>query len=204
MTVNVLNDKVACPSLKWFYGLPEDRREKAIKASFMYRLAVDETFQWQKLQPYADHSEHIHIERHSDDVDKTIVEMVDALPDMLLDGYRIIALSGHFVAMKELGKMLGRHSPEETLVILREQQRQHKEIEVYLRDNPKRPTSPKTPDEVIKCHMLNCEFNLRAVWNSLEESCPDGVPSEVVKSWRLASRAKFISLEVNKAISREF
>ncbi len=44
MTVNVLNDKAACPSLKWFYGLPEDRREKAIKASFMHRLAVDEAF----------------------------------------------------------------------------------------------------------------------------------------------------------------
>jgi hypothetical protein len=209
MTVTIEDDM---PTAAWFAALPEDRKTKAIHGSYLWKLAHDEERLWGKLGPYADHSEGLRVFRNyrtnemrgstynGGPIDLTVAEMLDQVPDMLMDGFVLMASSALLHSHEMIAKVLRKYAPE----VIAELTEEYDRFEPYhcvdrqmkrMLAGRDRATAP-----------LRYEGDRGKLWALLRETreADPEAAAEIDRAWRLNARAEFLLREALKATAGDF
>jgi hypothetical protein len=195
LTINALdaleNDM---PTVAWFAALPEDRKAAAIQGSYLWKLTGDQERLWGKLGPHADHSEGLNVNRDYEGLDPTVTELLDRVPDMLMDGFILMASSVLMDSLEVMAQVCRRYAPE----ILVEVAKEYEQIEPYMRDGKRkgrlagrdRATAP-----------LQYEGDRAKLWDALKEVRANDpkAAAEIDRAWRMNARAEYLVRETLKA-----
>lgn len=212
LTINALdaleNDM---PTATWFAALPEDRKTKAIQGSYLWKLAHDDERLWGKLGPYADHSEDLWVVRNyrtdgmngstynGNPIDPTVAQMLDQVPDMLMDGFILTASGALLDSLEVTAKVLRKHAPE----VISELTKEHERPEAYVTDAV---TKRMTAGRDRATGALNAESNRAKLWDALKEVRANDpkAAAEIDRAWRMNARAEYLVRETLKATAGDY
>jgi hypothetical protein len=213
MTV-VTNDTTnpTMPSASWFAALEEDRKTRAIKGSYLWKLAHDQDKLWDTLGPYADRSEDLMIFRNyltegwkgstsdGQPTDTLIAEMLEQVPDTLIGPFILFALSTHLDSLGEIAKLGRKYAPEVTAEIAKE----HTQLGRYVSGDLQDRRTMAGRDQAIPA--AKHDGHLKRLWVALADArmADPKVAGEVDKAWRLNARAKYILGEVLRATAGDY
>ena len=222
----------ACTTMKWFAALDDERRSKAIKGTYLWKLTADEELMIKRLGSLAELGEHPNaskvFKKFEDQSflfgsgikpDPVIDAMVSKVPDIMLEAYLGLTAGYYLVALRELGATLLQYAPKGTIALITELESQHKSIKELLTDSGKTSRtstsrsgntfeqvhpSRRLPQEIVNCHLLAQDHNLLVIWKSLVEHCGADIPDRITKAYRGVARASYISHQVKDIIELEF
>ena len=187
--MNVTNIDIAkMPTTDWISTLPEDRKRQALMSSVIWKLAVDKEALKEKYkdQWIFDHDGSPMTVR-LDGVDPMVAEMLEDVPEGMMRGLKMYAVSVYLVAAKELMEAIKLHGPKEAIDRIDEIHADNQQFE-----------------PIEKLDVLVVDLFQRWVWRSLVEHCPQGVPEEIKKAWRFVARAGFMSEQIAASIHEGF
>jgi hypothetical protein len=181
-------DIAKMPTTDWIATLPEDRKRQALMSSVIWKLAVDKEALKEKYkdQWIFDHDGSPMTVR-LDGVDPMVAEMLEDVPEGMMRGLKMYAVSVYLVAAKELMEAIKLHGPKEAIDRIDEIHADNQQFE-----------------PIEKLDVLVVDLFQRWVWRSLVEYCPQGVPEEIKKAWRFVARAGFMSEQIAASIHEEF
>ena len=196
MTVNT---ELEMPTAEWFAALPYERKVNAIQGSYLWKLAHDEDRLWDKLSRHADHSEAHYFNRRYELGDLTVVQMLDRVPDMLMQGFILMATSALLDSLEVLAQVLRKYVPE----VIAEIATKYEQIEPYIID---RMTKRMAAGRDRATGALNAE-NIRAqAWKALQEIREDNpeAAAEIDRAWRMNARAEYMLREILKITAGDY
>jgi len=188
MTVNT---ELEMPTAEWFAALPYERKTNAIQGSYLWKLAHDEDRLWDKLSRYADHSEVHCFNRRYELGDLTVVQMLDRVPDMLMQGFILMATSALWDSLEVLAQVLRKFIPE----VIAEIATKYEQMEPFITDRMTKKVAAGR-DRATGA-LQGCKFQDQA-WEALQDIREDNpeAAAEIDRAWRMNARAAYMLGEI--------
>lgn len=218
------------PTAVWFASLPDERKVKAIQGSYLWKLAHDQERLWAKLGPYADHS-HDSLKvfrnyRGQDEqgsslqgsspqgsspqgstyqgtpIDPSVAEMLDQVPDMLMEGFILMASSSLLDTLGVIAKVVRKYVPDVVAEITEE----YEKLDLGYRLNSGTSERRLLAGRDRATGPLRFGGGQRRLWDALSAirgSNPEAA-EEIDRAWRMNARAEYLLRETLKATAGDF